>query len=349
MSIYSVNPIRDSRWTELVERHPKSSVFHTANWLRALQQTYGYEPLAFTTSSPTGKLENGIVFCLVNSWLTGCRLVSLPFSDYCEPLYDSPVDLSFLIRYLQSTLSHREWKYLEIRPINGDLGHNGREHSFVPAASYFLHVLDLRPKEDELFRGLDKDCVQRRIHRAQREGLVEKCGATDDILREFYSLFLLTRRRHRLPATPYKWFRNLAQCNHDALEIRLAYKDSVAISAILTLKFKDTVYYKYGCSDSRFNKIGATSWLLWRAVAAAKATGATKFDLGRTEEDNAGLLAFKNHWVREPKRLVYWKYPDSSTIGSADGWKLRIAKRAFSIMPKGLLEVAGRLLYRHVG
>src|ERR1700741_1657825 len=156
MKIFQIDPTRDARWAELVERHPKASVFHTAGWIKALRCTYGYEPLAFTTSSPNSDLENGLVFCRVNSWLTGRRLVSLPFSDHCEPLCESADDLNFVIRYLQATFQHQNWRYLEVRPVNGDFKHNGDANTFVPSATHFLHVLDLRPDLDELFKSLDK-------------------------------------------------------------------------------------------------------------------------------------------------------------------------------------------------
>ena len=86
MTVYTLDPLRDSRWSELVERHPHASVFHTAAWLQSLQRTYGYQPIAFTTSAPGTPLADGVVMCKVRSWLTGRRLVSLPFADHCEPL-----------------------------------------------------------------------------------------------------------------------------------------------------------------------------------------------------------------------------------------------------------------------
>lgn len=348
-SCYQLDPIQDPRWAELVEKHPRASVFHTVPWLQALRRTYGYEPVAFTTSPPTGELKNGMVFCRVNSWLTGCRLVSLPFSDHCEPLCDSSEDVNFLIRYLQASFDHQKWKYLQVRPVNGNLGQTGDGIGCLPAATYFLHALDLRPDLDEVFRSLDKDSVQRRIQRAERAGLVEKCGRSEDLLKEFYALFVITRSRHQVPPSPYSWFRNLINCQGKALEIRLAYKDEIPIAAILTLQFRDVVYYKYGCSDARFNKFGATPWLFWRAIAAAKSNGANEFDMGRTKEDNTGLLAFKNRWVPQPKRLVYWQYPYASSLDSVDDWKLKIAKRAFSLMPDKLLTIVGELIYRHIG
>jgi hypothetical protein len=54
---HHLDPTNDSRWAEFVERHPRASVFHTVGWLEALRRTYGYEPVAYTTSSPTGDLN----------------------------------------------------------------------------------------------------------------------------------------------------------------------------------------------------------------------------------------------------------------------------------------------------
>ena len=346
---YEFDPTTDTRWAELVERHPRSSVFHTVGWLKALQRTYGYEPVAFTTSPPTDGLKNGLVFCHINSWLTGRRLVSLPFSDHCEPLCDSAADVNFLIRNLQLDMERRRWKYLELRPIHGNFGQPGDGIGFRPAAEYLLHRLDLRPQLEIVFRTLDKDCVQRRIQRAERAGLVEKCGRSERLLKEFYALFVMTRRRHHVPPIPYAWFRNLIECQREALEIRIAYKDAMPIAAILTLQFRNVVYYKYGCSDARFNRFGAVPWLLWSAIVAGKSNGATEFDMGRTQEDNRGLLAFKNNWVSCPERLVYWKFPAVSSFAWSDRQKLRIAKGIFSYMPDRLLTMTGRLIYRHIG
>jgi hypothetical protein len=346
---YQLEPLHDPRWAQLVERHPKASVFHTVGWLQTLRHTYGYEPVAFTTSPPTGELKNGVVFCRIDSRLTGRRLVSLPFSDHCEPLCDSPADLHFLIRYLQTAMEHQEWKYLQLRPRNGKLDEVGDGHGWVCAQEFFFHALDLRPDLETVFRGLNKDSVQRRIQRAERAGLLEKSGNSEELLRDFYALFLKTRRRQGVPPTPYAWFHNLVVNLKEGLEIRVAYKEQYPIAAIVTLHFQDTVYYKYGSSDARFNKYGATPWLFWKAITCAKSRGATQFDLGRTEKDNAGLVAFKNQWVPTPEELVYWQYPYAPNRVRAGNWKRKAAKSAFSLLPGGLQVMIGKLLYPHIG
>src|SRR5260370_41497972 len=93
VKIHILNPLVDRRWDELVARHPGASVFHQRGWLEALARTYGYEPYVLTSASPGEPLKDGIVLDRVSSWITGCRLVSLPFSDHCDPLLDNPSDL----------------------------------------------------------------------------------------------------------------------------------------------------------------------------------------------------------------------------------------------------------------
>jgi lipid II:glycine glycyltransferase (peptidoglycan interpeptide bridge formation enzyme) len=346
---YQLDPTRDPRWDALLKKHPNASVFHSTAWLEALRRTYGYEPVVFTTSPPGGELTNGIVFCRVDSWLTGRRLVSLPFSDHCQPLFHSGDELSGLVRHLSVFLHDQRRKYFEIRTIENDLSGTDCWSGCRQDANYFLHTLDLRRDLNEVFRGFSKDSVQRRIRRAERAGLVERCGTSEDLLKEFYALFVMTRRRHRVPPSPYCWFKNLVLCCGKTLEIRLAYKNEIPLSAILTLRFKDAVYYKYGCSDQRLKSFGATPWLLWKAVTAAKSAGANQFDMGRTQVDNLGLLSFKGHWVPQPTRLIYWRFPPISSLVSGNAWKARIAKRTFSCMPLGLLKLVGRGIYRHIG
>src|SRR5258708_36942191 len=245
MPIYEIDPLKDQRWAAFLENHPGASVFHTVAWLEALRRTYGYEPIAFTTSSPGRDLENGLVFCQIKSWLTGCRLVSLPFSDHCELLVDHPSDRQSLFDALEHRFRERNWRYMEIRPLRRSDPVAGVFHEIQ---TYCFHHLDLGLELDALFRNFHKDSTQRKIRRAEREGLSVEEGHSESLLDAFYGLQLLTRRRHQLPPQPRRWFLNLIDCFRDDLQIRVASKDGQPTAAILTLRVKDKLIYKYGCS-----------------------------------------------------------------------------------------------------
>jgi hypothetical protein len=347
MDIFKLDPLRDPRWAAFVSKHSRASIFHTVEWLKALYDTYAYAPVVFTTTPPPAELQNGVVFCDVKSVFTGHRMVSLPFSDHCDPLVDSPEEQAFVFGGLQAMLPRAGWKYLELRPIHACL----QRKQFEPVATYYLHKLDISPPVEKLLKSFDSDSVQRRIRHAERAGLLERCGTSEALLTDFFDLMVITRRRHRVPPQPYTWFRNLifALRKRNAVEIRIAYKNTTPVAAIVTLRFRQTVYYKYGASDSRFNKLGATPLLLWHAILDAKSSGATEFDLGRTAEDNPGLVAFKSHWAPHPAKLVYFRFPAVSSLESISGWKLAAVKRICAYMPDRALRIAGEIFYRHIG
>jgi lipid II:glycine glycyltransferase (peptidoglycan interpeptide bridge formation enzyme) len=349
MTLNKIDPLRDPRWTEFVERHPNSSVFHTRAWLEALRRTYGYEPVAFTESTTRETLTNAIVFCSVKSWLTGSRIVSLPFCDHCQPLVNDPSELAALVSELEEDLEREGWKYIEFRPLCSDEENLVKQTRFARSETFVFHKLDLRPDLDKLFHSFHKTAVRQMIQRAEREGLHCEEGHSEAILKNFYDLLLLTRRRHQLPPQPLDWFRNLVDCLGGSLSIHLASVSGRPIASILVLRWKKTVYYKYGCSDARFNNLGATPLLFWKLIEEAKAEGMEELDFGRSDLDNEGLIKFKDRWgtVRSP--LVYWRYPADQQRGWASGWKMKMAKAVFGRLPAPLLSAAGRMLYRHMG
>ena len=347
--VYQIRPLEDARWAEFIDLHPQSSAFHTSGWLEALRRTFDYEPVAFTTCPPESRLENAIVLCRVNSWITGRRLVSLPFSDHCDPLIGSETDMDSVLSALVRELSQAGLRYAEIRPAHEVRAITLRSDSID---SYCSHHIDLRQDVDTLFRGFHKSSTQRKIRKAAREGLTYEEGRSDLLLDHFYRLMLLTRRRHNIPPQPRRWFENLIECCGGALQIRVAFKDSRAISAILTLRHKDTLVYKYGCSDAQFHRLGGVQFLFWKSILQAKMDGLHVFDLGRSEWGHAGLIRFKDHWGATRSELRYSRLSASQSSRRAvtpagANWKDRMAKRVFPHLSDRILCSAGDLLGRH--
>ena len=344
--VWAIDPLGDDRWPELVDRHPNASVFHTRGWLNALQSTYGYEPVAFTTSSPAQSLTNAVLFCTVRSWLTGSRLVSLPFSDHCEPLVEDATQFGKLCAHVELLRGRERWKYVEMRSSNSCLDFDG---DFSCATTYHLHRLDLRPSLDALHKGFHKDCIQRKISRAERESLGYEAGRSASLLRRLYGLLQLTRSRHHVPPQPFEWFERLVACMGKDACIRIASKDGQPVAGILTLDHGKKMVYKYGGSDTRFNNLGGTPMLFWHAIKEAKQAGAEELDFGRSDLDNPGLIAFKGRWSAECSTLSTWRAPSVVSSPRLEGLKIRCTKEIFARLPDSVLTLAGRLFYRHIG
>jgi len=345
MKVFEIDPLHDPRWKALVERRSDSSVFHRVEWLNALKSSYDYIPVALSTSPPGSPLEDGLLFCEVRSVLTGNRFVSVPFADHCEPLMSHPGQINSFVASLAQRTDQKHWKYFEIRPIECI---PGPQSSLGICNTYYFHRLDLRPSEHVLFKNLQKDSIQRKIRRAERESLRYEKGSSDRLLGYFYKLFIATRRKHGLPPQPLKWFRNLVTCMGIDLEIRVAFKGETPVASILTLSNKKTLVYKYGCSDSQFNNLGGTPLLFWKAIQEAKANGMEELDLGRSDIDNPGLVTFKDRWGAKRSNLNYLRYPFRTAAFKPEGL-MKYAKRIVSIAPERSLVALGNLLYRHIG
>jgi hypothetical protein len=349
--VFEVRPLEDPRWRAFVHGHPKSSVFHTPEWLGALRQTYGYQPVAFTTAPQWDALRNAAVFCYVDSWLTGRRLVSIPFADHANLLVDHTTDRDALFGALQPRLREDRLRYVELRQTEPLETAAWGPHS---GCTHCLHQLDLEGDLDSLLDHCHKDSTKRKIRRAEREGLTCEEGTSAALLDCFYRLLVMTRRRHWIPPQPKKWFQSLIEHFGKALKIRVAFCKHRPVAAILTLHFKDTVVYKYGCSDAQFHRLGGMQWLLWQAIREAKAGGARIFDLGRSEWQNTGLIRFKDRWGASRATITYlrllpsahsaWAYQPAAGV-----WQKRIAQQVFPYLPDRMLVCAGNLLYRHVG
>jgi CelD/BcsL family acetyltransferase involved in cellulose biosynthesis len=363
MAVSVIDPLADGRWDDLVEHHPLASVFHSRGWLEALKRTYGYQTLALTTDAGA-RLENGLVFCRIKGWRSS-RLVSLPFSDHCEPLIDGAENLAAMVEYLRSEVEEGRCRSFELRP-RSDIVAEGVARVLGPAwsiaglqrdavakasvpATYCLHTLDLCRPVDEIFSSFHPSHAQRAIRRAEREGLSYEAGRSDRLLSDFYRLLRLARRRHGLPPQPLAWFRNLLDCLGERLTIHVARRDDAAIAAILTLSFKKTMVYKYGGSDARYHAFGAMPFVFWRAIQDAKERGIEELDLGRSDLDQPGLIAFKDHLGAVRSTLTYCTYPAVRARSSRNRLTSRAARSVISHLPDGALDLTGRLLYRYFG
>ncbi len=341
-----INPASDCRWDDLVGRHPLASVFHERGWLRALVKTYGYEPGVLTSAAADKPLEDGLLLCRVSSWMTGTRLVSLPFADHCEPLLSGVSDPLEFANWLREECRERQWSYAEIRP----LAEGERPASTLrPNRSYWYHELDLSPSLEKLFGQLHHNSFQRKIRRAGRERLTYEAGRSIPLLNEFYRLLIITRRRQELLPQPRSWFDNLLESVGERLQISVARKNGTTVAAMISLRHEGCVVYKYGCSDARFHNLGGMPFLFWKLIEESKLSGAERIDLGRCDLDNLGLTAFKDRMGTRKRKLTYYRYtnPEAAiALRPADSHRFRGLS---AVLPDSVLSAAGRLLYRHLG
>ena len=80
---------QDNRWMTFVRQSSSANIFHHPAWSQLLVDCYNYYPFVIAIFNGDGELHAGLPIMHINSRITGQRWVSLPFSDYCRPLYSN--------------------------------------------------------------------------------------------------------------------------------------------------------------------------------------------------------------------------------------------------------------------
>jgi hypothetical protein len=342
-ALQRVNPLEEGGWDAAMELHPGSSIFHSAAWARVLQATYGYTPVYFVLRE-AGELKALLPLMEVDSWLTGRRGVSLPFTDDCEPLGSDAGVLTGMFQKVMEYGMERSWRYLECR--------GGREFfTSAPASTAFYgHRLILAGGEEAIFANVES-AVRRAIRKAEKGGINIEFSQSLDAMQTFYFLHCKTRNRHGLPPQPFRFFHNI----HDYILARnhgfvvLARHQQVPVAAAVYFHWGRNAIYKYGASDEAFQHLRANNLVMWEAIKWYGRNNFQQLHFGRTSLTNEGLRRFKLGWGTEEHSVEYVRY-DMRKNGyvtvkdGSSGWHSHV----FNALPGFMSRLVGTMLYKHI-
>jgi len=352
MQVKIIDPSKDKRWDDFVLEHKFGSIYHHSSWGQVIERTYGHiTPLYFVLEDSKGSIKAAIPFFLIKSWLTGTRLVSLPFTPFCDALAETSEDVERLLKAVIEKKDEFRASYIEIRTQKSyDLFSNNKlvEHLY-----YKTHILTLEANPETLRKSFHKTCVQQRINRAERNHVIVKMGKTESDMKTYYSLNLLAQKKHGLPPIRYKLFQNLWQVmrTNGTITLLLAEHEDKVIAGTILLRFKDTMYSQDSASDKRFLKYNPNHLLLWKAIEMACNEGFRYFDFGKTSGRDRGLADFKRRWATEEHEIPYLYYPDIRGITSIqeESIKYRLMTAIGRRMPLSLAKIWGKAVYKHMG
>jgi hypothetical protein len=342
-SHYSLIEPSDPRWMDFILTCPQANIFHHPSWIQLMHECHGYSASILAVCGDSGNIRAGLPFMKVNSFLTGRRWVSLPFSDYCNPLYGDEAALEELTCQLVRTFQSHPLKKIEIR-------WRLPEHVEIQQVSEFvLHAIQLDPDPAQVSKRFKRTHLQN-IHTAEERGVKVEFGDQLKHLEAFYDLQLETRRRHGVPAQPWKYFELLW---HHIVRagmgfVLLATKNDEYIAGMVYLGWGRTLVAKYAASrEDRFN-LRPNNLLFWEGIRWGCKNGFAVFDMGRTEVENTGLRNFKSRWgaVEQP---LYYSTISSKPLKKSSNRLERILHSVIQGSPLWVCRISGELLYRHVG
>ncbi len=377
-----IDPTNYPDWDDLLLSTPGYSFFHSSAWAKVLLESYGYTPEYFAIIDDH-KFAGLVPIMEVNSFLTGKRGVSLPFTDYCDPICNGSIEFVLLFNQIIEFGRKHDWKYLELRdgsslipdsfslnsektrnseplpteastraggtPARRSLGAGGRND--IPSLTYVGHVLDLSRTEGEIFANF-RDSTKRNVKKAMKEDVRVKIDRSLESVKAFYRLNCMTRREHGLPPQPFHFFKKVYDhvISKNLGMVVLAYHDQEAIAGAVYFHFGEKAVFKYGASDKKFQHLRANNLVMLEAIRRYSQDGYKSLCFGRTEPENHGLIQFKSGWGPIERPICYYRYDfGKSSFVSGSSKVVGIHNRVFRNLPISISNKIGALLYRHVG
>lgn len=344
MDIICIDPHTNQHWQKLVG-HYQSSVFHSPAWIGVLAETYELDIQAQLAFDRAGEPIAGFPFCRIGD-IKSERFVSLPFSDYCDPLVHNLAHWQNLVAPLLET--HLPFT---IRCLHNPWPLTDERFKLVNKAKW--HGLDLQPDLEALWSNLDST-ARRAIKKAEREGVTLHQAECKKELRTFFELHLGVRKnKYHLLAQPYHFFENIWTQFIEKQKgvLMVAVYRSEIIGAVIFLEWQDKLYYKFNASHPAYISFRPNDLIIWEGIKYGKAKGYTRLDFGLSDWDQEGLVHYKRKYASEEKTISFLRYYFEEKLTKQEKHVQSLLPQLTDLftqaaVPDCITEKAGEVLYK---
>ena len=338
-----IDTCNDPLWEQLVNELD-SDVFHAPAWHRVLRDTYGFTPEAAVLLDPGDRPAAGMSVCLIED-VRGRRIVSMPFSDYCDPLVEDdsqwqPVSSEFL--RLSPVLKLRCRR--STAPVD--------DERFEKTGRARWHGVTILPTGEEAWQRVDGS-ARRAVTKAQRAGVTVTRVCDGQGVRAFYDLHLAVRKyKYGLLAQPFRFFESISAnfLTRNQGVLLLAHFGERTIGGVLLLRWKDRLYYKFNASYAPGLEHRPNDLLMWSAIEYARETGCELLDLGLTDWDQEGLIRYKRKYADLEGEISFLERkgaPQAHHVAAGPLIGELSQLLAGPTVPDSVTEEGGNLLYRY--
>lgn len=342
MNFYISDNIYDEKILNFITSDNRSEIYHHPAWLNAIQKTLNQKAFYLFSLNNSGEPDGLLPFIEFRDILSRKKLISLPFSTYCDPLI--PREKLFdAIRFLQQQIS--DYRFIDLRFKEN---YQNQLKDFSVTSEYYTHILTLRNTIEETFNSFHPRSVKASIRRAEKNNLNIVWDNSIEHLNIFYKLEFKLRKRLFLPPIPFKFFNNVLEelSKFNMISIPIVYKNNIPIAAGFILNFKDTFYLEYTAADKNYFNLYPNHKLFFEVIKRAQNSGAKFIDFGRTSTSNTSLITFKEKWAAERIPLYHYYYPQLTNIKSDNSSLKKILLSINSHLPDFLLKLEGEIIYK---
>jgi FemAB-related protein (PEP-CTERM system-associated) len=327
-------------WSEYVLCHADATGYHEWAWRDVFERAFGCPPIYFAARRG-GRIVGVLPTVLLDSWLFGRALVSLPFLNYGGVLADDEGAARALLDAAIAEARKHRCRHVELR-------HFRQHFSELPCKRHKVTMKLRLSAAPVLWDSLDRK-VRNQVRKAQKSDLTYREGGAA-LLDAFYAVFARNMRDLGTPVYSSRFFAEVLAAFPERARIHVVSHQGAPVAAGLTLETRGTVEIPWASSVRDFNALCPNHLLYWSILEGASARGCSTFDFGRSTP-NEGTYKFKEQWGARPVPLC-WEYgllvggdlPNSSPTNP----KFRLAIAMWKKLPLNVANRVGPMIVRAI-
>jgi serine/alanine adding enzyme len=332
------------KWNEYVGMHPKAAVYHRAEWLRIIAESYGHKPyflaayrehgghnrnlgplgnkraeerLKVESLTMNSRIDNrhlvGVLPLVgMRNIIFGRSLTSIPFFDVAGVLADDAECEKMLVIEAKRIAAETRLERLDLRhaePMPWLENNTKSDHERETAESA------IRVSGNKVRMLLELPDSSEKLMKSFKSKLRNqinkplKEGLTCscgglDLLEEFYRVFLINMRDLGSPVHSMRLIQSVLENFPKESQIFIVRQNKKALAGSIVLKFKTTLWNPWASSLREYSSLSPNMLLYWGMLEYAIESGLRFFDFGRSTQGE-GTYRFKEQWGAKPKPL-YW-------------------------------------------
>lgn len=346
--IKTINPSSDSKWDKFIERHPFGWIVHLSDWKTVLENSFPQMKANYLAIiDPTNnEIRAALPLFEVSSWLTGNRLVSLPFATLSDPLVSNQQDIKILIDAAIHHARKKSFSSINIRLFHSADMVLGMEN--INSKLYKTHQLLLSNDPDKTKKSFSRN-IRRIIDLIEKSDLGLRIAESEDDVLLFHQVYSKSRQRLGLPTQPYIFLQNIfkAFSPQKRVTLLLAENKGKTIGGLIVFRYKDRVSSEFLASEFEYRHLNTDHFLYWNAINMSCREGFKFYDFGRTACNNISLSEFKRRWGTTELELPEYGNPQEISREETNGYKLiqGLCKNS----PTPVYKSLSWFCYRHLG
>jgi FemAB-related protein (PEP-CTERM system-associated) len=286
----------EEAWTAYVTRHPRATGYHDWAWRTVIERAFGYKPI-YVSARRAGRIVGVLPTVLVDSWLFGRALISLPYLNYGGVVADDPAVEQVLFECALDIARRKGCRHLELRHVD-------RHFDERPCKRHKVTMLLALQPSGTMWEALDRK-VRNQVRKAQKSELLYAVGGRE-LLDQFYTVFARNMRDLGTPVYGRKFFEEMLAAFPDRMRVNVVSLKGAPVAAGFTFETRGTVEIPWASSIRDFNALCPNHLLYWSILESAGNRGCATFDFGRSTP-NEGTYKFKEQWGAQPVPL-HWEY-----------------------------------------